>query len=84
MSKSKLPDLARFRVSKPASSPTVPAQNVSPGYVSPEYKLKGFRIRTEASKQLAMLKVTTDRDQQDLLADALNLLFEQHGLPPIA
>ena len=49
-----------------------------------ERKLKGFRIRTDAAKQLSMLKIETGKDEQDLVADALNLLFERHGKPPIA
>ena len=31
-----------------------------------------------------MLKIETGKDEQDLVADALNLLFEHHGKPPIA
>lgn len=35
-------------------------------------------------KQLAILAVREDRSQAALLAEALNLLFERHGEPPIA
>ena len=35
-------------------------------------------------KQLAILAVKEDRSQAALLAEALNLLFVQHGEPPIA
>ncbi len=35
-------------------------------------------------KQLAIMSVHQDKSQAALLADALNLLFEQHGQPPIA
>ncbi len=76
MSKSKMPDLTRFKVPRPSAA--------LPSDPGPPYKLKAFRVRTAASKQLAMLKVTTGRNQQDLLADALNLLFEHRGLPPVA
>ena len=35
-------------------------------------------------KQLARLALDQDGSQADLLAEALNLLFEKYGLPPIA
>ncbi|WP_237482879.1 ribbon-helix-helix domain-containing protein [Lichenibacterium dinghuense] len=35
-------------------------------------------------KQLAILAVKEDRSQAALLAEALNLLFQQYGEPPIA
>ena len=31
-----------------------------------------------------MLKIETGKDEQDLVAEALNMLFERHGKPPIA
>ena len=35
-------------------------------------------------KQLAILSVEQDTSQAALLAEALNMLFEKHGRPPIA
>ncbi len=35
-------------------------------------------------KQLAILAVNEDRSQAALLAEAMNLLFERYGEPPIA
>jgi hypothetical protein len=35
-------------------------------------------------KQLALLAVQEERTQADLLAEALNLLFEKYGQSPIA
>ncbi len=35
-------------------------------------------------KQLAILAIKEDKSQAALVADALNLLFERHGEPPIA
>ena len=35
-------------------------------------------------KQLAILAAQEERSQADLLAEAMNLLFEKHGLSPIA
>ncbi len=38
----------------------------------------------EALRQLAVLAATTDRSVQDLMAEAADLLFQQHGLARIA
>jgi hypothetical protein len=38
----------------------------------------------EVSKQLRMLSVSEDKSQQDLLAEALDLLFQSRRLPMIA
>lgn len=38
----------------------------------------------EVRKQLALISVHQDMTQAALLAEALNLLFERHGYPPIA
>jgi hypothetical protein len=35
-------------------------------------------------KQLALLAVQEERTQADLLAEAINLLFDKYGQPPIA
>ena len=69
---SKTADLSRFQVVKPTAA-TASAR-----------KLKGFRIRINAAKQLAMLKIETDKTEQVLITEALNLLFEKYGKPPIA
>jgi hypothetical protein len=37
-----------------------------------------------AKRQLRMLAAENDTTQQDLMAEALNLLFQRHGKPPIA
>jgi len=37
-----------------------------------------------AKRQLRMLAAEKDTTQQALMAEALNLLFERHGKPPIA
>ena len=86
MSKSKAAPLTQFQVARPTTfqvQPT-PADNTQPASATIERKLKTFRIRMEASKQLALLKVHTEKNQEDLLAEALNLLFEQYGMPPVA
>ncbi len=43
------------------------------GYLSPDYK-----------RALRLIQVSQEQSLQALLAEALNLLFEQHNLPRIA
>lgn len=47
-------------------------------------KLKGFKIVPEAAQQFEILKAELGVKGQDLIAEALNLLFKKHGKPPIA
>lgn len=44
----------------------------------------GVWVDPAVRKQLAQLALDTDKDQGDLIAEGLNLLFERHGKPPIA
>lgn len=80
---SKPADLSQFQVEKPTATPDQPTPQ-APTTATPTRKMKGFRVRINAAKQLAMLKIETDKDEQDLMAEALNLLFEKYGKPPIA
>jgi len=93
-------DLSQFQVKKPSAAPEAespPPKRAKPkaarGGDMPKLKaasggearkLKGFRIKREAAKQLAILKIETDTDEQDLVAEALNLLFKKYGKPQIA
>jgi hypothetical protein len=43
-----------------------------------------FWTTAPAKKQLRMLAAEEDTTQQDLMAEALNLLFRNRGKPPIA
>lgn len=43
-----------------------------------------FWATTPAKKQLRMLAAENDTTQQDLMTEALNMLFEKYGKPPIA
>lgn len=78
----KAADLSQFQVKKPDVPPQTPA--TSPARPDGERVQKGFRIRTEAARELGLLKLDTGRSEQDLVAEALNLLFEKHGRPPVA
>jgi hypothetical protein len=44
----------------------------------------GVWVDPAVRKQLAQIALDTDKDQGDLLAEGLNLLFERYGKPPIA
>src|SRR3954470_14798608 len=44
----------------------------------------GVWVDPAVRKQLAQLALDTDKDQGDLIAEALNLLFERYGKPTIA
>ena len=41
-------------------------------------------VSPEARKHLKHIAVEEDKSQDRVIADALNLLFEKHGIPPIA
>ena len=43
-----------------------------------------FWVPIAARKQLRILAAELDTTQQDLMTQALNMLFQQHGKPPIA
>jgi hypothetical protein len=43
-----------------------------------------FWTTEAAKKQLRMMAAEMDTTQQDLMTDALNMLFQNHGKPPIA
>lgn len=76
-------DLSQFQVKKSGTGPEPDSPLPKRAKPGDERKLKGFRIRTEAAKQLAMLKIETDTAEQDLVAEALNLLFKKYGKPQI-
>ncbi len=43
-----------------------------------------FWATSPAKKQLRMLAAENDTTQQDMMTEALNMLFEKYGKPPIA
>ena len=44
----------------------------------------GLWVDPAVRKQIARLAIDLDKDQGDLIAEGLNLLFERYGKPPIA
>ena len=80
---------------KPALVPaSVPAKAAAPLPVAPPGRTVqrsrigkvsiGVWVDPAVRKQLAQLALDTDKDQGDLIAESLNLLFERYGKPPIA
>jgi hypothetical protein len=49
----------------------------APAPATPPLKLKSFRLPPEVVKRLALLKVETGRTEQDLAAEAFELLFDK-------
>jgi hypothetical protein len=86
----KAADLAKFQVNieKPDQPPPASEKKVRP----PDAKLitKGFRISPEAARQFDLLKAEMETGTNGknkgpaLIAEALNMLFEKYGKPPIA
>jgi hypothetical protein len=72
----------------PAPAVAAPAPVTSSGRIVQRSRIGkvsiGVWVDPAVRKQLAQLSLDTDKDQSDLLAEALNLLFERNGKPPIA
>jgi hypothetical protein len=76
-------------VPAPVSSPSPAAQASAPaGRTVQRSRIGkvsiGIWVDPAVRKQLAQLALDTDKDQSDLMAEALNLLFERYGKPTIA
>ena len=72
----------------PAPAESAPAPGTSSGRTVQRSRIGkvsiGVWVDPAVRKQLAQLSLDTDKDQADLLAEGLNLLFERYGKPPIA
>ena len=87
----KAADLAQFQVNVETPRPdedTTPRKTES-GSSDTRLITKGFRLKPEAARQFDMLKAeVSGRNGKDkgpvLIAEALNLLFEKYGKPPVA
>jgi hypothetical protein len=69
--------------------PAKPAPTLAPAKAGarPDRQGRGalpFWTTTAAKKQLRLLAAEQDTTQQDLMTEALNLLFKKYGKPPIA
>ncbi len=81
----KAADLRKFQVKRGGLAPT-------PASESPELALeqkaryikKGIQVTPEANQQFEILKAELGKSGQKLIAEALNLLFKEHGKPQMA
>jgi hypothetical protein len=73
------PPVVPEAVARPAAPPGRLVQRSRIGKVS-----IGVWVDPAVRKQLAQLALDMDKDQGDLIAEGLNLLFERYGKPPIA
>jgi hypothetical protein len=87
----KAADLAQFQVNveKPPLAEDSTPRKTGSGSSDTRLITKGFRIKPEAARQFDMLKAeVSGRNGKDkgpaLIAEALNLLFEKYGKPPVA
>lgn len=72
----------------PATAPAAPASPAPAPRTGQrdrhgKVNISGF-FEKPVRKQLAMLAVEQERNQVDMLAEALNLLFDKYGKSPIA
>jgi hypothetical protein len=87
----KAADLAQFQVNVETPRPAEDTTPRKTGSGSSDTRLitKGFRLKPEAARQFDMLKAeVSGQNGKDkgpvLIAEALNLLFEKYGKPPVA
>ncbi len=73
-------------MAKRIPDPTKLIGNLDPAPMEKERarKHKTFRIRPEAIRQFAILAKELEMKEQDLVAEALNMLFEKHGKDLVA
>ncbi len=83
---SKRPILGGASVFTPAAAP-LSAPSPAPAISRPDRTGRAplpFWTTAAAKKQLRMMAAENDTTQQELMTNALNLLFQKHGKPPIA
>jgi hypothetical protein len=87
----KAADLAQFQVNveKPQLAENTTPRKTGSGSSDTRLITKGFRLKPEAARQFDMLKAeVSGQNSKDkgpvLIAEALNLLFEKYGKPPVA
>ena len=87
----KAADLAQFQVNveTPRLAEDTRPRKTGSGSSDTRLITKGFRLKPEAARQFDMLKAeVSGQNGKDkgpvLIAEALNLLFEKYGKPPVA
>ena len=81
MPKAKRQELGKMFATVPPDQVT-PAKEPRPDRVGKRATL--FQLPATAKKQLAIMAIENETTQQELLVEALNMLFERYGKPPIA
>ena len=81
MPKAKRQELGKMFATVQADQATLPKE-MRPDRAGKRATL--FQLPVAAKKQLAILAIERETTQQALLVEALNMLFEKHGKPPIA
>ncbi len=79
-------DLAAFQVNK-KPAPAANATEEQPPQDKPPLITKGFQVTPGAAQQFDMLKAEMGPGKgkgPELIAEALNMLFEKYGKPPVA
>ena len=79
-------DLSAFTVTKPQALPTLAVEEKEQPQKQGSRRLikKSLQVTPEAARQLLMLKAETGKKENELLAEALNLLFKKHGKAQLA
>jgi hypothetical protein len=83
-------DLAAFSVKKRNAPAIIEPTSIERSQKSaPKLITKGFRVLPEAAHQFEMLRAELGKEHPKdmgpkLIAEALNLLFNKYGKPPIA
>lgn len=76
----------RLEVSEPTQSATVPEPVAPPSPVPSRKRVRddlrfvGFHTTEDQKEKLRVLSFETRRQNQDLMREALDLLFEKHGV----
>ena len=78
-------DLSAFTVTKPQALPALAVEEKEqPQQGSRRLIKKSLQMTPEAARQLLMLKAETGKKENELLSEALNLLFKKHGKAQLA
>ena len=83
-------DAVRRHTSAAPVTPAPPASNLPPSLQIPQQPSRRGKVAITqwvdpaVRKQIARMAIDLDSSQSALVAEALNLLFEKYGKPPIA
>lgn len=86
MAEKKPLDLSALVASKEAKvqKATTPKAKTKKPTTTKAMKIAAFRVKVDAKKQFGILAKELDMLEQDLIAEAMNMVFEKYGKDPIA